>query len=521
VRLFSFLAAGAATVVVAVLLARGSEPMAPTGDTAVLESYVIQASQGRLLVGPYSRFQWHHPGPVYFYALVPFYAAAGQRTTGLSAGAFVINVLSILLVLMTLVQERVPGLLLATATMVALYVFRLADLLTSPWNPHVIVVPLLALAVLSAGAASGRFRLLPVVAGLASFVAQTDVGVVPVALVFGAAAVGACLVIAILDRSSRGAFLSATAVTGAVLAVMWLPVLLEQLRNTPGNIHELWRFFAHGREGGGQSLKVAFAAWTDMLAGPLGPRLYLAHGWALRRSHEALTQGWAIVQMASLGLAAVVSSIERRPFPAFLSLLLLLTSAVALWSITRIDGEIMDHQIFWLSGIGALNTAVVAGILVERMWSRERTAGIVPPIIVSGALVVIIVAVGLSRLQVARTASRSPQHDAVAIEQSASAIQGYLARRQIERPLIKIDEASWSLAAGVLLQLQKRGVAYAVDDAWIPMFTDMARTTGREGAILLVAGAAQHVVLKGEPGVVTIAENDPVFVDALAAPKPL
>src|SRR5689334_2705117 len=66
----------------------------PVSDLAVTETYTILASQGRLLVGPYSRFSWHHPGPLYFYLLAAFYKALGSRTVGLEVGALVINLCS-------------------------------------------------------------------------------------------------------------------------------------------------------------------------------------------------------------------------------------------------------------------------------------------------------------------------------------------------------------------------------------------------------------------------------------------
>ena len=38
----------------------------------------------------YSRFGWHHPGPLYFYLLAPWYWLSGS-TAGMQAGALVIN----------------------------------------------------------------------------------------------------------------------------------------------------------------------------------------------------------------------------------------------------------------------------------------------------------------------------------------------------------------------------------------------------------------------------------------------
>src|SRR3954467_14574849 len=79
------------TVAIAVAFHHRNEPSFPFSDLAVTETYTILASQGRLFLGPYSRFSWHHPGPIYFYALVPFYRMVGGATVGLDLGALAVN----------------------------------------------------------------------------------------------------------------------------------------------------------------------------------------------------------------------------------------------------------------------------------------------------------------------------------------------------------------------------------------------------------------------------------------------
>ena len=79
----------------AILVARGGRPVTPVSDTAVIESFTLYASRAQLLVGPYSRYGWHHPGPLFFYLLAPVYTLAGSSTPALSAGALLINVASI------------------------------------------------------------------------------------------------------------------------------------------------------------------------------------------------------------------------------------------------------------------------------------------------------------------------------------------------------------------------------------------------------------------------------------------
>ena len=60
------------------------------GDQALLESSVRHI--GRQLVGPYSRFGFHQPGPSYYYLQAPFYRLPGASAAALFLGAYCINV---------------------------------------------------------------------------------------------------------------------------------------------------------------------------------------------------------------------------------------------------------------------------------------------------------------------------------------------------------------------------------------------------------------------------------------------
>src|SRR5579872_1943974 len=54
-----------------------SAPVALYGDDAVNELNLDRALRGRQLLGPYSRFGWHHPGPAFAYLAVPVRAILG------------------------------------------------------------------------------------------------------------------------------------------------------------------------------------------------------------------------------------------------------------------------------------------------------------------------------------------------------------------------------------------------------------------------------------------------------------
>ena len=96
----------------------------------------------------------------------------------------------------------------------------------SLWNPHVPILPTIALTFVCAAIACGEVALLPMAAFLASFVAQTYIGLVP-------CAAGLC-VIAIVSaaaksRLERGVWIDA-GTRRAVNLTAWLLVLLGVVR---------------------------------------------------------------------------------------------------------------------------------------------------------------------------------------------------------------------------------------------------------------------------------------------------
>src|SRR5438876_11278106 len=148
----------------------------------------------------------------------------------------------------------------------AIFVWRAAQVLTSPWNPHISVLPMMALIVTAADAVAGRWKMLPFVAALASLVGQTHVG-----LIASAAAIGGVAMVngAVAERpseSSAGLTGRTTLLTVLVLVVVWILPLVDQFTGHPGNITRLWTFFVIESHPG-QTFSAAFSSWGDMLSG--------------------------------------------------------------------------------------------------------------------------------------------------------------------------------------------------------------------------------------------------------------
>lgn len=494
----------------AVLVARGGHPVTPVADTAVIESYTLYASRAQLLVGPYSRYGWHHPGPLFFYLLTPIYALSGSTTSGLNAGALLINLASIGVVLWVVARWAGGWLTIALAGAMTAFVWRVAPVLVSPWNPHVVVLPVIALAVVAAAAASGAVALLPLGAGLASFVMQTHIGVVPDAIAMSAVLASAVWV---ATRDESGRRLRALVAAAAVVATLWAVPLAEQMSATPGNMTALWRFF--GSQGRGhQTLAASYAAWSDMVTGVARPDFRVGEGSPFRRSRWRPARSVAAVESAALLVVSLNAFRKRRRFEASFAAVVLLALGVAFGAITRIHDVIVDHEVFWISGLGALAAAAIAAAAAAAVTRSDAPRRLVVPTVVLAGVVAAAIGFGELRSVVRRTFAPDPAR-------RAAAILGDALDRRVRavgaRPLIRIDQNEWAVAAGAVLHLQRGRLPYAVEDDWLPMFTEHARATGGETVVIAITGRERELLLTSSGAGETIAAADPFYAVAIAS----
>jgi len=495
-----------------VALTREAQWIFPLGDTAVLEMYVRDALAGRLVVGPYSRFGWHHPGPIYFYVIAPLYRFGGGHANALSVGAAFVTISSIALLAWAAARSLGSRTSAAILASVALYLWRIPDLATSAWNPHVVVLPTLVLIVAAAAMAGGDLVMAPLSVGLASFIVQTDVALVPLAATMVAASAAGCLVRTWHSErlATRRWFKGAAWLAAAV----WLVPVSEEIAHTPGNMTLLWRFFVNGA-GQGQNVGTAAIAWASMLSSPLTRSLSLATGGTFEASSAGVAIVLALGQLIAVGGVLVWA---RRSHPALSRLAAagVLTSLVALWSATRIVDHIMDHELFWLGGIGALNLGIVLAAMVAAPVSREaRQASLDGPLaaLVHGALIAIVVSVCCDQLNRAREGHLPVTLGSPAASRFSDSIRRYVDEQRVNKPLVRIGQDVWGLAAGALLELDRAGVPFAVERSWMPMFPASFGESGEEDAELVFGNYDEHLRQMERPGSVFVTSTATVYVD--------
>ena len=291
-----------------------------------------------------------HPGPIGFYALAPIYRLLGSSSWALLASNAALNIAAVGTAVWIVVRRGGWPLALGVTAMLGVLVHAYgAQRLTVPWLPWSSMLWWFVFLLAAWSVLCGDFPLLPVVVGTGRLL---------------------CADAHLLSRSGRrhrhshsrlggrrGAAAApddGVATTGPcpvggagpvrLLVLLWLPVLIDEVINKPGNLSVLRDHFSHPgikAVGMGQALSAWWAHLdpTTLLTGhqrldgaPL-PGALLLIAWV-----AAVAASWRWRHRALLALHAVVAA----------ALLL------GLLSISRILGRLLDYLVLWLWGTTTL-----------------------------------------------------------------------------------------------------------------------------------------------------------------------
>ena len=492
-----------------------------SGDRAFLELYTFHAAEANLAVGPYSRFGWNHPGPTYFYALAPFYVLGGHHEYSLGTAALLINLAT--LVALIVVVLRVGDRYLDWSLMGTLAIFLLRPgpappvgaLLASPWNPHIVILPLGLLIVLCAALAIGRTSVLPAIAFVATFVIHTHVGLALAAL----ALVAAAAVMWMRASSPPDVAVSRPAVRRsiAVLALLWILPLWDQVVGSQ-NLSEIARFLTSG-DRPRPPVSSAIAGVVYGMSAAVDPTERLALGAEVISvdSIGPFSAIWLVAQVAGLVVVWRWATRQKRSFHAALCVLGLLATMVAAVSALGIRGMMRDYLCFWMSAIGMVNLVALggaglgwmAGILGRRGTSLLPVA---PSAAVAFLSVVVLFGCNSLAQDYRRTVAGEGRFHARrrAVEQLSQNVSEHMRDRGFESALIRFSPPARVVTAGVVLQLLKKGKQVSVADPWVHVFTEAMRSPDRPDVVFRFVGAkldaglmeqAQHVLVARYGGV--------------------
>lgn len=435
-------------------LARGVPDYPASGDGAILEISTRRLFSGGIPLGPYSRFVFFHPGPIYFALRFPLYHLFGMRAMSFLITTSAIGAGSLLAARRAVERCGSPGEAAVFSAVAGAFLLQTGpELWLSEWNPMVIALPLLLFFICCAGVGAGcRSVLLPgVIAG--SFAAQTHLGTVPSVLITGLAAVSAGMIRGRPKPSGNGRSGRPAALLAA-LAILWTaPLLEEALARGQGNISRIIAFMAETRPEHG--FGEVYGDWSRAVTGfVLDPARSLLHRVGLL---DAAVAALPPLQVVLLALAfAGVRKTQGSAFCSSLCGCCLVLYGASLLSGLQIRGERLVYLFHWMRILSPLT--LTALLCAAMRLIRRRPRGV--PAAVAGAAVLAVFSV-LASVRVAglaRSLAGPPSPEAVEVEAMSNRLQGWLASQPDRLNLLVLRTPGlWPVMAGIANSLEKEG----------------------------------------------------------------
>lgn len=468
----------------------GSRDFFLVGDDATLETRVINASRDVQYLGPYSRFGWNHPGPLYFYILLPFYQLFSMGTQSLYVGAAFINIISVLVLLFFLYKSGNNYFFFFTAFFFSLYIYGFLGLhiFRNIWNPHVTILPFAVFIFVSVHLSQGNLTVLPLSIFFASFVLQTHVAYAPAVMVMFLVSIFLYILEKLREQKQIKSLFSKDilkiiAISGGLFIILWILPIIEALKNPPGNLLKLIYYFSHSKVT--HSISEGATAVSQITNVPLIKFLnFLSPGMEL--SSKSLLIMLFFLQLLLVIAAGISHWAAKRKYQFNLLLFGLSGLIISVISVTKITGEIHSYLIQWISVIGFINWCAIfftffcllSGLLKKiNIYSKVETFSHAISIKYKKVMVyavVVIIAVVLYVWQ------QKPVYFASQIKRSetkyqqigdiSTAIKNYLDKNNISSFLLKPHHSLWTTEAGVVNQLFKSSVSFTLEDNWLFWF---------------------------------------------------
>jgi hypothetical protein len=477
----------------------GGGPRDVGDDRALLTMGARDALHGGVLVGPYSRFGWHHPGPSYFYVLaLPTWLWRSPTGTWVAAAALASVCAAATIVLVRRAGGPAAGWASAGAVLLVVAGLR-PGTFRDPWNPYAVVLPVLLSVVASALGAAGVPGALAWAAVAGSLAVQTHVSTAPVVV--------GLLVLAVAARGARWGFRrwrrdrsddapDALAAVGrprsrglrrrpdlwvavVLLVAEWWPPLWDEWFGS-GNLSSLVKFFTAHHPGHGWA-----ESWRLVTA---------VAGITMFQHHAAFHDGvvdphplTTTVIFASLAAGAIgLGLARRRPLAVWLGGAGLLSGVLAVESVTRVVGETYRYLMLW---IAVLPVLPAVGVVVALGRSRRRRPP--PPALRGAAATALALAVVIPSVLALRGVASTPPAVSAAdrnVEAAYRLVAPAVGPGDTTVRIEITDGGTWPAAAGIALDLVRDGHRVRVQPPWTALFGEGRRATGTEAAAIVVAG---------------------------------
>ncbi|SOC48930.1 hypothetical protein SAMN05660748_1643 [Blastococcus aggregatus] len=494
------------------------------GDQALTGLSVHEASSFDRDLGPYSRYGWSHPGPLWFYLLAPPMRLLGGDDIALMAAGVLINGLLAVAVVLAVHRAGRPLLTLGVSAVLLAFVLRMpAEMFVDVWSPYALLMGTLLFLVLAARVHSGSWPALLGMLLAGSFLAQTHVGTAPlVALVSATGGVSF-----VLARRARRATTEPgtdagepprarpgrwTVVLGVLLVAVWIPPVVEQLSSPvrEGNLVRLVSFFLnHEDPGGSPTPPQALIAVGRILA--MTPYDWGPGPWEMDVSTLPAPVGLALAAQA---LAAVTLVLLGRRWGSragtWWGAVLCAALAAAVVSAVTVTGVLYWYLIVWVAVLPAATAIGALHLVLDRVAAGRagapgpRLALDRAPVLLPLAVVVVAGSV-VAAMSLGDAAEELPSDYGVVeasrlVDDALGDVDTSTVHVDIETP------ALWPVAAGVVNELVADGLDVTVDRGSEELFGADRVSAGDEPVdlVFVTTGSRAHDRLLREAGVTDV-----------------
>jgi len=465
-----------------------SKNLIEQGDLAANSLQVENAEHFREMLGPYSRFEFHHPGPAIFY----LYALADWILFPLPSHLARFHLAQTILNLVWLVVlsamirrgwpgDRWPVVLFVMVGLVVLSLEReVGPALMRPWGPLIVVLPVTVSVVGAAIVATGRTDFVVATVCAAVLATQTHLGTAPVVVPILALAALLHGVRRVRDRRpytrpERRSLL----LTAVVLVVSYLPPVVQEVTSRTGNLTRIIEFVrtSQASHGLGDVLDVVLQAFTV----PLRTYLPLLFGAA-----DASDRGFQVMVVLFLAVATWRQAIRAAPAGRLVAPALWLALGLTTAAARNTTGILQPYLFWYLFGVAGVMFFLAARYVGERVGKARWVAGRVDR--ASGAAVLalgFVFAVSAARWKV----PLPPPEDPFAPIMAALPAGGD--ERVVEVQLGYSHEWSpaWRQLAGLVLALRRDGWRVCTHPEWDFLIADPARCDGTAAHPLVLLSA--------------------------------
>jgi hypothetical protein len=339
-------------------------PWHPTDDFAIIDIRVRDVfTRHTPLTGLYSRPGWNHPGPISFWMIRAVSIVANGAPWGTRIGGTVVQAVA-LGWLAWVTSKSGMRMLLAAATVTSLTFLAITpDVFRQPWNPWIPLPFFVLFIFLVCLVATGAFRQLIGMSIAGTVIVQNHVGYAPLIAAGFAWAIGCVVVDYRRDHTVPVRWRSTMIITGAVVAVLWLPPVIGVATHTPGDLSVLVRYFLSGGHSsvGLHAAVGIMAAQFRFLPPWLGGRDTPLPLTSYARSASAL---WLVVPVALLVLGGFAAKRSGARSDARMVGFAALLLGVGMIAVSRAD-EPRGYTFEW-------RFVVAAFVVVASLWAIAR-----------------------------------------------------------------------------------------------------------------------------------------------------